>query len=243
MGRRCQRRVAAIIPIRLWGIDRHGKPFCEHLCTLDITNHGARIVGLRASLSAGDIVGVQHRNRQARFRISWVGVHCSPTGMQIGLECLQPHKSIWYTQLPDGGRDNYEVPEVHPRRYEPHDCDRRSTTRYPVSGRALVSNSNGGQGIWAKLEDISRSGCYVTTAHPFGIGRKLDLELTVTHHEIKAHGVVRVCYPHCAMGIEFIQLSEPYRRVLHDLTAYLEEIENALSTLTPAPSSPDAPLQ
>jgi hypothetical protein len=190
-------------------------------------------------LSIGDTVGLQWRHRQARFRISWIGQRCTPTGTQVGLHCLEPDKSLWQITLPgDETDDDYVVPEVRARKYESRERDCRRSTRYPVSGKAYVSTASGGTGIWAKLEDISLTGCYLTVAHPFGVDRRLALVLHVGNAEIEAHGVVRVCYPRMAMGIEFVHLRDPDLRVLRDLVSYLEEIENALGLLGPRPNQP-----
>lgn len=232
-GRRGRQRIAAIIPVRIWGTDREGNPFSEHVVTMDISGHGARVGGVRAALAVGDTVGLQYRARQARFRIRWVRKQSTPTAAQVGLDCLQPEKDLWPVTLPAQEPDGYEIPEARPRRYERRAQERRSQTRYPVSGKAFVSAGYGGDGIWAKLEDLSLTGCYLKTTQPFAADRRLNLLLRVANSEIKASGVVRVCYPRMAMGIEFVHLGPADRRTLNDLISYLAEVESALSTLEP----------
>ncbi len=232
-GRRGRQRIPAIIPVRIWGTDREGNPFSEHVVTMDISGNGARVGGVRATLSVGDTVGLQYRARQARFRIRWVRRQSTPTAAQVGLDCLQPNKELWPVTLPVEEPDGYEIPEARPRKYERRAQERRSHTRYPVSGKGFISAGYGGDGIWAKLEDLSLTGCYLKTAQPFAADRRLNLLLKVGDTEIKASGVVRVCYPRVAMGVEFVHLNPADRRTLNDLISYLAEVEAALSTLGP----------
>ena len=111
MGRRDRQRVTAIVPVRIWGTDRDEKAFSEHVCTANISGAGVRLVGVRIRLSIGDTVGLQYRNRQARFRIVWVGASGTSRGDELGLRCLEPEKNIWQTGLPGPSPDMYEARE------------------------------------------------------------------------------------------------------------------------------------
>lgn len=200
---------------------------------MDVSGRGARVGGVRAALSVGDTVGLQYRTRQARFRVRWVKRQSMPTAAQVGLDCLQPEKELWPLALPTQEGDVYEIPEARPRKYERRAQERRSHTRYPVSGKAFVTAGYGGDGIWAKLEDLSLTGCYLQTVEPFAVDRRLNLLLKIADTEINASGVVRVCYPRMAMGIEFVHLNPADRRTLNDLVSYLAEVEGALGALAP----------
>lgn len=117
MGRRRQKRVTAIIPVRMWGVDQNSTRFNEHICTFDISKGGVRLMGVRASLAVGDTVTVQHRNRQARYRVSWIDSNASAGQMQVGLDCLEPEKDIWQTPLPGDEPDRFNLANVPPRKY------------------------------------------------------------------------------------------------------------------------------
>ncbi len=120
MGRRGQPRVQGILPVRIWGTNRDGHPFSEHVCTMDVSAKGTRLTGVRARLSVGDTLGIQYRNRQARFRIKWVAVASSAlTEIHVGIECLEPDKELWPISLPVEGADPYEVPGVGGNRRRP----------------------------------------------------------------------------------------------------------------------------
>jgi hypothetical protein len=135
--------------------------------------------------------------------------------------------------LPADAPDHYEIVQPRSRRYQRPGRERRLETRYPISGKAYVSSLYGGEGVWAKLGDISSNGCYHEMGHPFGTGRKLSLLLKVPHAEIEAVGFVRVSYPGTAMGVEFTMLHPDDRRRLNELIAYLKEVETALTLIGP----------
>jgi PilZ domain len=225
MGRRDRERVPAIVPVRIWGTNREGKPFSEHVCTVNISGTGARLGGIRTSLSNGDTIGLQYRARQARFRIVWIVASEASWGIEMGLQCLQPEKNIWQTDLPEAAPDRYEVPEVNARKYVSRYRDRRSRTRYPISGNVFVAGICGSSGFAAKLGDLSLTGCYVETDTPLQAGCALTLLFKIGNREMRAGGVVRVFYAGAAMGIEFTHLNPADKRTLNQLISQLRASE------------------
>jgi PilZ domain-containing protein len=225
MGRRDRERVPAIVPVRIWGTNREGKPFSEHVCTVNISGAGARLGGVRTPLSNGETLGLQYRNRQARFRIVWVVDSNASWGIEMGLLCLQLEKNIWQTDLPEAAPDPYKVPEVNVLKCVSRHRDRRSQTRFPISGGVFVGGVRGSAGFGAKLGDISLTGCYVETDNPLETGRPLTLSVKIGNSEIRAAGVVRVAYAGVAMGIEFTYLNPADQRTLNELISQLEAAE------------------
>jgi hypothetical protein len=146
-------------------------------------------------------------------------------GIEVGLQCLQPEKNIWQTDLPEPAPDRYEVPKVNARKYVSRHRDRRSHTRFPISGDVFVAGARGSAGFAAKLGDVSFTGCYVETGIPLRTGRTVKLLLKIGNHEIRAAGVVRVCYAGVAMGIEFTHLHPADQRTLHELIPQLHAAE------------------
>jgi hypothetical protein len=88
-----QPRMKGILPVRISGVDRQGKPFDEHVCTAEISRSGASLAGVAARLAVGDVAGLQYRNREAQFRVTWI----TPDGAapRIGIEFLQPNTHFW----------------------------------------------------------------------------------------------------------------------------------------------------
>ena len=225
MGRRERERVPAILPVRIWGTNREGKPFSEYVCTVNISGTGARLGGVRTPLTNGDTIGLQYRNRQARFRIVWIVAGETSWGIEAGLQCMQPEKNVWQTELPEASPDRYDVAIVNVRKYVSRYRDRRSRTRFPISGNVFVGGTHGSCGFAAKLGDISLTGCYVETATPLPAGRAVMLLLKIGNSEIKAAGVVRAFYPSAAMGIEFTHLNPVDKRTLGELISQLQAAE------------------
>jgi len=225
MGRRRQSRVKGILPVRIWGVDREGKPFAEHVCTTDISGTGASLTGVCAQLSVGDTIGLQYRNCQTRFLIMWITPASTAPGTRVGIECLQPEKNLWPVTLPGEEPDPYIQPEGRLRKYEKPQNDCRRQRRFPVTGRAYVSKISGGAGVCARVGDISLGGCYLQMSEPLEVGRRLTLLIKIAHTELEATGVVRFCYPGMAMGIEFTFMSKADRHTLTRLIAHLEEFD------------------
>jgi hypothetical protein len=212
-----------ILPVRIWGCDREGKPFAEHVCTTDISNKGASLAGVRAALSPGDTVGLQYHNRQARFRVAWVVPASKAGGKNVGLECLQPEKELWPVAPPTQGEDRYAQLQARLRQERSPGKNRRAHTRFPASGKVYVSKVRGGDGLWATLGDISLSGCYLQTREPLEVGHRTFLLIKVADQEFQATAIVRSCYPGMAMGVEFTYLSNANQSTLRSVIARLQE--------------------
>lgn len=99
VGARREQRVEMMLPVRLWGMDRHGKLFEQHATTLDITPVGACLTGVTCDLQVGCIIGVQHGKSKSRFKVAWIGEPGSSRDTQIGIITVEPGKYIWGVAL------------------------------------------------------------------------------------------------------------------------------------------------
>ncbi len=108
MGGGDRERLPGIVPVRIWGSTSEDKPFSERVCTVNISGRGARLRGVRARLAEGDFIGLQYRSRQARFQVVWVAESDMSGESDVGIECLEPEKDIWQTDLPEPTPDLYE---------------------------------------------------------------------------------------------------------------------------------------
>jgi hypothetical protein len=68
--------------------------------TVDITEVGARLGGLRTQLQPGMMVSLQRGSRKAKFRIAWIR-QLAPNELQAGVECLEPQSNFWGVDLSD----------------------------------------------------------------------------------------------------------------------------------------------
>ncbi len=89
---RKEERVRIELPVGLCRSASRGKFQTAH--TVDISNSGARLAGLREPLEMGEVVKLECGNRKAEFRVVWTGKATATQG-QVGLECLTPGADIW----------------------------------------------------------------------------------------------------------------------------------------------------
>jgi hypothetical protein len=68
--------------------------------TVDITDGGARLGGLRADLQLGMIISLQRGSHKAKFRVAWVQ-EIGPNELRAGVECMEPHGNFWGVNLSD----------------------------------------------------------------------------------------------------------------------------------------------
>ncbi len=94
MDRRREPRLRVEFPVRIWGIDRMARPFAEVVRVKNVSLSGAVLLGVRAKVSAGGLLDVQHGSQRAQFRIAWAG------SGEAGIEALPSEPCIWEVALP-----------------------------------------------------------------------------------------------------------------------------------------------
>jgi len=99
MYRRRNRRVAAFLTVRIWGVDAKSLPFTQHAQVRNISDGGAVLQGMIRPVKAGAILHVQHEADQAQFRVVWVGKQGTQRQGEIGIERLLSEPSIWDVNL------------------------------------------------------------------------------------------------------------------------------------------------
>jgi len=103
-GKRRQKRTKAELPVRI-RVD--GDPSSHPAYTLDFSDHGVKLGGIRSDVKVGDGIEVACRHKRARFRIIWVLTHQGSSEKQVGAECCDPENNIWGVELPKEA-DEYE---------------------------------------------------------------------------------------------------------------------------------------
>jgi len=71
--------------------------------TVDITDNGAQLGGLRGKLQPGAIITLQRGRKKANFRIAWIR-ELAPNELRAGIECLQPQSKFWGVDLSERER-------------------------------------------------------------------------------------------------------------------------------------------
>jgi hypothetical protein len=99
MDRRRNRRVAAFLTVRIWGVDARSMPFTQHAQVRNISDRGAVLQGMIRPVRAGAILHLQHEEDQAQFRVVWVGKQGTRRQGEIGVESLSSEPFIWDINL------------------------------------------------------------------------------------------------------------------------------------------------
>jgi len=92
--KRRRNRKKAVLPVRVTGSDSSGKTYSELVHTLDITESGARLGGLRHGIEVGALVTLQYKQHRASFRVVWTEAVPNHTEHRVGLQALDT-KSLW----------------------------------------------------------------------------------------------------------------------------------------------------
>jgi len=99
MDRRRSPRVAALLPVRIWGLDAHSLPFTQLATVRNISASGAVIQGVKRQLRRGEILEMQHEAEKAQFRVVWVGQFGTHEQDEVGVQALPEEPSIWHVNL------------------------------------------------------------------------------------------------------------------------------------------------
>ncbi len=238
MARRREERIIISLPVRLWGMDVNGKPFTQNASTVDITKLGARVQGVTCHIQHGDIIGVQHGNDKARFRVIWVARPGSRNEGQIGVHCVEAGKYIWGAVQPSGMADTYDpdhpataravaagggaaaAPAISHKDTFANDATRegrRRMPRYAVRGGGEIRQPGMKTVVWGSMTDLSRTGCYLETLTTLPRDAKCELMLNVEGIEIRAGAEVRVSHPSMGMGLQFVDVDPTDQKKLDDL--------------------------
>ena len=99
MDRRRNRRVAAFLTVRIWGVDAASMPFTQHARVRNISDRGAVLQGMIRPVKAGAVLHVQHDEDRAQSRVVWVGKQGTRKQGEIGVESLSSEPFIWDVNL------------------------------------------------------------------------------------------------------------------------------------------------
>lgn len=204
-----------VLPLRIFGLDKAGKPFNEPVHTFDVTSSSARLGGVSRELVPGDVIGVQRGTNKGRFRVIWVGGSSRRPADQVGVESVDKTTNVWGLLLPDHPDDEYEG-SATPNQKRRH-------RRYLCSGGAHVYPSSSNTGLWGEVTEISLAGCYIRGV-TVPLGTAVKLLMRIGQVEIDVRGVVRVRHAGIGMGVEFTHFSSRYdEQRLQSLLQRLEQ--------------------
>ena len=100
IGKRRQKRIKMVLPVKIWGKNDLNQPVTELVHTLDITPGGARLGAVHGVWKIGDRLTLQYRQRKIQFKVVWVKALEGTREYQIGLESLNTGEN-WGLDLPE----------------------------------------------------------------------------------------------------------------------------------------------
>jgi hypothetical protein len=209
------------MPVRIFGTDSAGKIFSENVSTVDVSQNGARLIGVRAKLKIDEIIGVTYGKNTAHFRVKWLTDSSSSTRAQVGLLNLAPEKRFWDFTVPSGSADNFRP-----------SAERRKSPRIKCSISAEL-RAQGQPVIWGKVSDLSLGGCFVEMPIPLKQGASFEIGLWLGETKLRVQGQVATTAPGFGIGVRFGDLSAENHEFLR---RHIETIAEATSA-TPFPLS------
>lgn len=88
------------LPIQIWGTDNYGMPFMQQAFARNLSVRGALLVGIEHELRSGDLIGVQHQGKRARYRIIWIGFFAGGRNLtEIAIHKLDGDECPWKEEL------------------------------------------------------------------------------------------------------------------------------------------------
>jgi len=89
-----------VLPVRVWLDDEAGETLSMHwVHTIDISQIGCRLGGLRTKLSPGQTIALQRGQKKIPFRVIW-SKHLVANENHAGMEVLDCGRSVWAVGLP-----------------------------------------------------------------------------------------------------------------------------------------------
>lgn len=81
MDRRQSPRVEVQLPVQVWGMDAHGRPFITPALVTNMSAGGLVLQGVVRRIRVGEVLDIRMGSEKAQFRVVWVGA-AGDLGMQ-----------------------------------------------------------------------------------------------------------------------------------------------------------------
>lgn len=219
MEKRPETRIAADIPVRVWGMDCDGKPFFQNAMASNLSSEGAQLSRLNHTLKQGEIIGVQYGDKKARFHIKWVKASTVPRTFEAGVMILTGQAVPWAEVT---GKDK---PLAKPA--ERNGAEKRRFVRHKVLFPITISFAEAHRShMQCNATDISGRGCYVESLVPLQIGTAVIVTFWIDSRKLTTKGIVRASDPGVGMGIEFTTME---MQIQQELQEYLEKIDKGFA--------------
>ena len=219
-------RAGTQIHVRVWGMDADARPFSQNAVANNISGEGAQILGINHPLKAGDIIGIKHGDKKARFKVVWVTDAGTLRKIEAGVRIVEGQESPWQEMA--SRKDLTFAPRKIKRRFVRHKLQLPIQISLADTQRARM-NTN--------ATDIGGRGCYVETLLPLPLGTQGTITFWMDEEKVQTTAVVRASDPGVGMGIEFTTLDT---HIQERLQQFLDEMDPSLVEKDPAKSATNA---
>jgi hypothetical protein len=215
MDKRQETRREAEITIRIWGMDSDGRAFFQNVTANSLTTEGASLSGISHPLKMGDVIGVQHGNRKARFKIMWLVDRGTVRKIEAGIQVMDGQIAPWI--------DLAQTDGLKPAMGRNRRMFMRHKIHFPVE---IGFEDSSRTHLHTNATDIGGRGCYIETLLPLALGTVVNLTFWLDSQKVHATAVVRTSDPGVGMGLEFIDLGNSIQKALQQ---YLESIDRGVT--------------
>jgi hypothetical protein len=210
-------RLAAELPVRVWGMDADGKPFFQNATASNLSSEGALLTRILHPMKMGEIIGVQYGDKKARFEIKWVKPVALPKGFEAGVRIIPKQSAPW----DEVTRQVHTAPELTRR------SDKRRFVRHRVQFPIVINFPDAGRAhMQCSATDIGGGGCYVETLVPLAVDTEVIVTFWVDSEKIATKGRVRTSDPAVGMGIQFTELEDQIKTRLQE---YLDKMDRGFA--------------
>lgn len=83
------------LPVKLTVADSNGNPSVQEVNTINVSQKGALLAGVRGKIRMGSEVTLAFRHKREKFQVVWLGNENTRQAGQVGLSAIDPASSFW----------------------------------------------------------------------------------------------------------------------------------------------------
>jgi hypothetical protein len=200
-------------------MDADARPFSQNAVVNNISGAGAQLLGIQHPLKTGDIIGIKHGEKKARFKVVWVTDAGTLRKIEAGVQIVEGQESPWQ-EMANPAELTFAPGKIK-RRFVRHKIQFPIQIGLADTQRARMNTS---------ATDIGGRGCYVETMLPLQLGTQGTITFWMDEEKVQTTAVVRSSDPGVGMGVEFTALDA-------DVQERLQQFLDKMDTASPEDST------
>jgi hypothetical protein len=200
-------------------MDADARPFSQNAVVNNISGAGAQLLGIQHPLKTGDIIGIKHGEKKARFKVVWVTDAGTLRKIEAGVQIVEGQESPWQ-EMANPAELTFAPGKIK-RRFVRHKIQFPIQIGLADTQRARMNTS---------ATDIGGRGCYVETMLPLQLGTQGTITFWMDEEKVQTTAVVRSSDPGVGMGVEFTTLDA-------DVQERLQQFLDKMDTASPEDST------